>query len=116
MLRERWLVEVLRGNGAPLLDLASAMPGDVVRADGELALALAGLLLESGDLVGADELLERASRLAPALPEDRRRRFAVTSTATALYRARLAGELREALRAAREVLDERWDRDVVSDV
>jgi LuxR family maltose regulon positive regulatory protein len=116
VLGEEWLVQVLRGNGAVLLELAAALPREVVHSDAELALALAGLLLEQGELDAADELLERAYELALDLPEERRRRFAVTSTATALYRARLHGDLPEAVDAAREVLDGSWDREVATDV
>ena len=44
------------------------------------------------------------------------RRFTVTSTATAPYRARLEGDVLEALSAARLALDERWDRAVAVEV
>ena len=84
--------------------------------DAELALAMAGLLLESGEVEEADELLVRAYELADELPAERRRRFTVTSTATALYRARLEGDVAEALSAARLALDERWDRSVAVEV
>ncbi len=55
-------------------------------------------------------------RLAEDLPEPRRRRFAVTSTATTLYRARLRGDVQEAVSAARLVLAEHWDREVAVEV
>jgi LuxR family transcriptional regulator, maltose regulon positive regulatory protein len=50
------------------------------------------------------------------LSSERRRRFAVTSTATALYRARLDGDVAEALSAARLALDGHWDRSVAIEV
>jgi LuxR family transcriptional regulator, maltose regulon positive regulatory protein len=116
VLGRHWLVYVLRGGGAGLLELARRVPEEVVRSDAELALAVAGLMLDQGDHVGADELLVRAYELAPPRSEPRRRRFAVTSTATSLYRARLRGDLREALSAARLVLEEQWDREVAVEV
>ena len=44
-----------------------------------------------------------------SFPASGARRFGATSTATALYRARLRGDVQEALAAARLVLDEHWD-------
>ena len=111
-----WLVCVIHGSGAKLRELASELPASVVDADAELALAMAGLELEAGEIERADELLVRAYELAGELPPDRMRRFTVTSTATALYRARLEGDVLEALSAARLALDERWDRAVAVEV
>jgi LuxR family maltose regulon positive regulatory protein len=111
-----WLVFVMRGSGAMLRDLAAQIPEEAVRADAELALAMAGLVLEAGEQDEADEWLVRAYELAGDLPAARRRRFAVVSTATSLYRARLSGDLTEALSAARLVMDERWDRSVAVEV
>jgi LuxR family transcriptional regulator, maltose regulon positive regulatory protein len=116
VLGDHWLVFVLRGCGPVLYDLVERIPEDAVRSDAELALATAGLLLEQGDHAGADELLVRAYDLAMELPGQRRRRFEVTSTATSLYRARLRGDVQEALSAARVVLDEHWDREVAVEV
>jgi LuxR family transcriptional regulator, maltose regulon positive regulatory protein len=111
-----WLVCMVQGSGHVLKELADGIPPDVVSADAELALAMAGLLLEAGEIRDADELLLRAYELADALPEPRRRRFTVTSTATALYRARLDGDVAEAVSAARLALQERWDRSVAVEV
>ena len=116
VLGEHWLVFVLRGDGFALHELVEQIPAEAVRADGELALAAAGLLLEQGDHEAADELLVLAHELAPKLSQLRRRRFAVTSTTTSLYRARLRGDVQEALGAARMVLAERWDRAVAVEV
>jgi LuxR family maltose regulon positive regulatory protein len=113
---EHWLVFVLRGGGTVLYELVRRIPAEAVRSSAELALATAGLLLEQGDHEGADDLLVRAHELADGLPEPRRHRFAVTSTATTLYRARLRGDVQEALSAARLVLDEHWDREVAVEV
>jgi LuxR family maltose regulon positive regulatory protein len=116
VLGGHWLVFVLRGGGAGLHEVVERIPDEVVCSDAELALAMAGLLLEQGDHGAADELLLRAHELAMELPEARRRRFAVTSTATTLYRARLRGDLQEAVSAARVVLEEHWGREVAVEV
>jgi LuxR family transcriptional regulator, maltose regulon positive regulatory protein len=113
---EHWLALVLRGGGTVLYELLEHIPAEAVRSHAELALATAGLLLEQGDHQEADELLIRAHELAEELPEQRRRRLAVTSTATTLYRARLRGDVEEALSAGRVLLDERWDREVAVEV
>jgi LuxR family maltose regulon positive regulatory protein len=112
VIGERWMGLMTRGSGAALLELAERIPREVVRADAELALAVAGLRLEAGDDAGADELLGEAFRRAPELPERRARRFEVTSTAVALYRARLRGDVEAALTAALLVIDEDWGRDL----
>jgi LuxR family maltose regulon positive regulatory protein len=116
VIGEQWLVCLVHGHGPMLRELARELPAEVVDADAELALAMAGLLLEAGEIEGADELLVRAYELAGELPAERSRRFAVTSTATALYRARLEGDVAEALSAARLALGERWDRSVAVEV
>jgi LuxR family transcriptional regulator, maltose regulon positive regulatory protein len=113
---EHWLACVVGGSGAALRKLAEQIPGEVIDRDAELALAMAGLLLESGEIEAADVLLVKAYELAERLPADRRRRFAVTSTTTALYRARLDGDLEEALSAARLALREDWDRSIAVEV
>lgn len=112
----QWLVCLLKGAGGVLRELATEIPPDVLNADAELALAMAGLAFEAGEIGEADELLLRAYELAGALPDERRKRFTVTSTAIALYRARIDGDVVEALSAARLALDERWDRAVAVEV
>jgi LuxR family transcriptional regulator, maltose regulon positive regulatory protein len=116
LISDQWLVCVVEGAGGALRELAEEIPADVIEADAELALAVAGLLLETGEIKKADELLVRAYELAADLPDARRRRFNVTSTATALYRARLDGDLDEALSAARLALSEHWDTAVAVEV
>jgi LuxR family maltose regulon positive regulatory protein len=115
VIAERWMALVTRGAGPSLLELAERIPVAAVRADAELALAVAGLRLEGDDDTGADELLLEAERLAAQLPERRARRFAVASTTIALYRARLRGDVEAAVAAAVQALDEGWDRDLEAD-
>ncbi len=116
LIGEHWLGCVVNGYGSALREVACKIPDEVLNGDAELALAMAGLLLEAGELGRADELLVRAYELAGHLPPERQRRFRVTSTATALYRARLDGDLEEALSAARLALSEDWDRSVAVEV
>jgi LuxR family maltose regulon positive regulatory protein len=116
VIGSQWLVSIVHGWGPALRELSEQIPAEVVDRDAELALAMAGLLLDAGEIADADEYLVRAHERAPSLPAERRRRFTVTSTATALYRARLDGDVEEALSAARLALRERWDRAVVVEV
>ena len=113
---EHWITCMVQGYGPMLRELTSQIPPAVVAGDSELALAMAGLLLEAGELAEAADLLPRAYEHAHELSAERRRRFTVTSTATALYRARLEGNVAEALSAARLALGERWDRAVAVEV
>ena len=112
----QWLVCMLRGSGGMLRELAEKIPPEVLSADAELALAMAGLALDAARSRRPMSSLLRAYELADTLSSERRRRFTVTSTATALYRARLDGDVAEALSAARLALDERWDRSVAIEV
>jgi LuxR family maltose regulon positive regulatory protein len=116
VMGEHWLLCVLDGSGGALRDLANRIPAAAIDADAELSLAASGLALEAGELREADDLLVRAYQLAGELPAERLRRFTVTSTAIALYRARLDGDVAEALSAARLVLRERWHRSVAIEV
>ena len=65
----QWLVCVVHGSGAVLRELVSEIPSEVVNGDAELALAMAGLLLEAGEIEDADELLVRAYELADELSD-----------------------------------------------
>lgn len=116
VLGEHWIGFVVRGEGSAVLELARRIPPATVRASAELSLAVAGLLLELAESDEADELLVAAYENAADLPPQRARRFAITSTATTLYRARLRGDLAEAISAARALLDEPWDRAVAMEV
>ena len=116
LLGEHWLSLLLKGQAATLRELIRPIPDRVVRSRAEVALAAGGLLLEHGDGEGADELLELARERAALLPESRRKRLEVMSTSTNLYRARLRGDLEEAVRSAELVLQEHWEREVADDV
>ena len=116
VLGRHWLSLVARGEGAELLEVVDRIPAEVVAGHAELALALAGILLDAGEDARAGAFLTLAHGLARGLPPDRAHRFAVSATATDLYRARSRGHLRKALTAARAVLDDPWDRAVTADV
>jgi LuxR family maltose regulon positive regulatory protein len=116
VMGEHWLGLVIRGQGARLREAIAGVPPDVVRAHAELALASAGLLFDAGDGESADELLGLAEALGPDLPLRRRRRLAIGAATTRLYRERLRGDVEAALRDARRVLEEHWDRSISQDV
>ena len=116
VLGRHWLSLLARGQGAALLEVVDRIPAEVVARHAELALAMAGVLLDAGEDARADAFLVLAHGLARGLPPERAHRFAVSATAADLYRARSRGNLRKALTAARAVLDDPWDRAVVADV
>jgi LuxR family maltose regulon positive regulatory protein len=111
-----WLSLVMRGHGPRLREMIANVPVAELRADAELALAAAGLALDGGHHPRADDLLAVAHERADELPGKRRRRFAITCTATTLYRARMRGDMDEALSAARVALDESWEHEVATEV
>src|SRR4051794_9255479 len=113
---EHWLTEQMEGHGAVMLESLRKVPENDVRTCPELALAKAGLLLESGTTASVDELLAVAWDLADNLPKERHRRLMVSFAATALYRARLSGDVEAALRSVRAMLDEGWETAVASQV
>jgi LuxR family maltose regulon positive regulatory protein len=78
---ERWIVLLARGYGPELLKLCERIPADVVRADAELALALAGLR-------GDRDAAVKASLLA--LDEGSARDLAVEVRALALVNLGIA--------------------------
>ena len=112
---EHWLGLVVRGDGWRLRAALDHIPGDAILAAPELALAAAGLRLDAGQNA-VDPLLDAAAAHAGDLSPQRRKRFDVAAAATRLYRARIGGDLNEALLAARAVLDEEWEAAVSKDV
>jgi LuxR family maltose regulon positive regulatory protein len=108
LVGRHWLPLVVRGKGPAVRAYVERIPPQVVHADAELAMAMAGLLFEAGDEPGAEDLFAAAYSLRASLPETRRLRFGATATAISLYRARLKGDVEAALRAARVALAEPW--------
>jgi LuxR family transcriptional regulator, maltose regulon positive regulatory protein len=108
LVGRHWLPLIARGKGSSLRAYVAAVPAHVVHADAELALAKAGLLFEAGDEAGAEDLFDAAHSLRASLPESRRLRFDASATSISLYRARLRGDVDEALEAARVALAEPW--------
>ena len=108
MVGRHWLPLIARGKAAPVRAYVERIPAHVVHADAELALAMAGLLFEDGDEAGAEALFAAAEPLGASLPESRRLRFGAAATSISLYRARLRGDVEEALGAARVALAKPW--------
>jgi LuxR family transcriptional regulator, maltose regulon positive regulatory protein len=80
------------------------MPHEWVLADPELALAVAGALLDRGDEGAAEIQLRRAEAAADTVPAERRARFDASLAAIHLYVARLRGDLEAALAAGRALV------------
>ena len=97
LVGRHWLPLISHGKGSSLRAYVERVPAHVVHADAELALAKAGLLFEDGDEVGAEALFAVADSLTASLPEPRRLRFGAAATSISLYRARLRGDVEEAL-------------------
>jgi LuxR family maltose regulon positive regulatory protein len=100
---ERWIDLLIRGDIGVLGPLVDRIPADRVRAEPELALAIAGVMLDRGDERAAGRHLHRAERAARTVPADRRRRFDVSLAAVRLHLARLRGDLELALDAGRQL-------------
>ena len=66
VLGRHWLALLARGEGAALLEVVDQIPAEVVARHAELALALAGILLEAGEDARADAFLTLAHGLARA--------------------------------------------------
>ena len=86
--------------------LVDALPAERLRADAELAAALACAAFEVGDAEAGRAHLEHAREAEAALPAARRRRYLETMALARLYRARLEGDFEAALEAADELLAE----------
>ena len=108
LVGRHWLPLIARGKASSVRAYVERIPAHVVHADAELALAMAGLLFEDGDEAGAEALFAAAEPLGASLPESRRLRFGAAATSVSLYRARLRGDVEEALEAARVALAKPW--------
>ena len=108
IIGEHWLPLLVSGEGPRLRHWIDRIPSPVVQADAELALAAAGLLFDAGQEDAADELLVSAYEHVRSLSDERRARFELISAAAMLYRARLRGDVAEAVSLARTLLEEPW--------
>lgn len=113
LLVEHWLPLTIAGDAAVLRASVGRLPSEIVHGDAEIAVAIAGLELESGD-DEAESLLAIAAELAPQLPSGRRRAYEVSLAMTMLFRSRSDGDPSAAVEAGRRVLASRWDREMTA--
>src|SRR5215216_1655998 len=109
LLASIWQGFILDGEMALLGALVDQFPAEVVEADAELVAVRTARRLGVGDWDGADSDLRLAEQAATALPQRRRRRYAVTLATVSLYRARLRGDLDAAVVAAQHLLPAEGD-------
>ncbi len=101
---ERWVDLLLRGEVGALRPLIEHLPSAWTADDPEVALAVASALLDRGDHAEAAKLLADAEAAAERVPDDGRRRFAVSLNALQLHLARLRGDIESALDTGRALL------------
>jgi LuxR family transcriptional regulator, maltose regulon positive regulatory protein len=101
---ERWFHMMIDGEMGALRPILETMPGELVDASPELALAFGGALLARGDHAGAQPYLQRAEEGEADVAPHRRAQFAASRAAMGLYEGRLRGDPIAALVAARELL------------
>ena len=100
---ERWVDLMLRGEVGVLGPLIERLPSEWADEDPEVALAIAGALLDRGDHGAAARMLTLAEAAADRVPAERRQRFAVSFSALQLHVARLRGDLDAALETGHEL-------------
>ena len=94
-----------RGEVADLGAVIRTLPDEAVRSKPMLMLTLAGAALEAGDGAGAAVWLDLVDRTTAPIPEHRQGPFAVGRALTRLYEARITGDMRGAVEAARPFLE-----------
>jgi LuxR family maltose regulon positive regulatory protein len=117
LLVEHWFSRFLDGQNTTMGDLLAALPADLVSSDAELAALVAASRLTAGRVEDADVYLALAERLAPSVPEHRRRRYEVTLAVVKLTRARTRGDFEATVEQAEAILtpsDGQTPADVVS--
>jgi LuxR family transcriptional regulator, maltose regulon positive regulatory protein len=105
LVTARWMHLLIEGEMGVLRPVMKAMPHEHVRASPELALAYGGALLTRGDHVGAAPYLRFAEENAARVPTARRAQFTAGLAAMGLYEGRARGDPKQALQAARHLLD-----------
>ena len=97
LLADNFVVLLLDGRVATVLDLLAGFPQDVAATDAELALvAFAGILHGAREESAA--CVDRAQRLADTVPEERRPRFDLLLAETRLVLARWRADLEAVLK------------------
>ncbi len=102
LIAEHWMDAFLSGRSASLRPLLEGLPAEFVEREAGVAVALAAIHLDAGDIVRADRFLELGRA---ALPEaDREGRQSEQLGVVALLRARCHGDLEAAVRIADQVV------------
>ena len=101
LVAEHWMDAFLAGRGRSLRPLLEGIPPEFVEREAGVAVALAAIHLDAGDIVGADRYLELGRSLIPE--DDPCGRLAEQLSIVALLRARFHGDLGAALQIADEV-------------
>jgi LuxR family maltose regulon positive regulatory protein len=102
LIAEHWMDAFLSGRSASLRPLLEGLPAEFVEREAGVAVALAGIHLDAGDIVRADRFL--AIGRAALSDADRDGRKSEQLGVVALLRARCHGDLEAAVRIADEVL------------
>ncbi len=101
---EHWVPLLARGDVSMLRAVLESLPPARLDADPEVALALSAALLDLGDEAPASVLFDRARGRGDAVPADRRERFDLGVATVGLLRARMRGDIEEAIANARELI------------
>jgi len=99
-----WVPLLVRGELPSLRPVLESLPPERLQQDPEVALALAAALLDLGDEPAASALLDRALELRDAVPAARRPHFDLGSATVRLLRARLRGDLVDAVEHAQTMI------------
>ena len=102
LIAEHWMDAFLSGRSASLRPLLEGLPAEFVEREAGVAVALAGIHLDAGDIVRADRFL--AIGRAALSDADRDGRNSEQLGVVALLRARCHGDVEAAVRIADEVL------------
>ena len=105
LLTDHFLGLVLDGQGATAHQLLTRFPADVLAADAELAVLMAGDEMLRGSLEAAEGYLARATEEAASVPADRRGRFQIELAIIRLNLAQGRGDLPAVVEEAQPLLD-----------
>ena len=100
LVAEHWMDAFLAGRARSLRPLLEGIPSEFVEREPGVAVALAAIHLDAGDIAGADRYLELVRTLLADEPNER---LAEQLSIVALLRARFHGDLEAAMRISDEV-------------
>ena len=104
LLSDHFLGLLLDGRGVTAHELLAGFPADMVVADPELAVLMAGDELTRRSLEAAERHVARAARGMASVPADRRGRFQVMLTVLRLSLAQGRGDLPAVIEEAQQLL------------